>query len=251
MKSWYQTETKLQISSIKDHMETDPVIAEFLAKLDLLYDVPSSYLLPSDDMLKEEQMCFFYLDMEWIRCLQQGALSIGATSGAEKAWNKEAHQFYSSEIRRRSSNLRRKSLRLLEREETHSVRTGFFLRSEAVRCWPGIEVTCWSDKNQREKDTQLEILRLEKIAGDTLLCIASGEIKLVELSQPFEGIYMEAKKKEIDILFRENSDGVLDIRSIANGFFKENQKKPEEFGALFLHKQKRYRFTPDTGGTEK
>ena len=67
MKSWYQTETKLQISSIKDHMETDPVIAEFLAKLDLLYDVPSSYLLPSDDMLNEEQMCFFYLDMEWIR----------------------------------------------------------------------------------------------------------------------------------------------------------------------------------------
>jgi hypothetical protein len=44
-------------------------------------------------------------------------------------------------------------------------------------------------------------------------------------------------------VFRE--DGVLDIRSMAQSLSEKGKASPEEFGALFLHKQKKYLFVPD------
>ena len=90
MKSWYQKDKTFEIGSADSFMETDPDIVQFLAELDLLYHVPCSYLLPDEGMLKDEQICFFYLDSEWLRCMRQGALSIGTGDDAERAWNRQA-----------------------------------------------------------------------------------------------------------------------------------------------------------------
>lgn len=247
MRSWYQKEKKTHTRNMCEHMETDPDIVDFLAELELLHHVPFVYLLPADEMLKEEQMCFFYLDAEWIRCMQQGALSIGCASTIEKTWSQEAHSFYKSAVKSQSCNLRGKIFGLSGQDVKDSVRSGFLLRSEAVRCWPGIEVECWDKEKERTDETRLSILRLERIAGDTLLCIAEGTIRCVELSQPPEGIYLEAKNKEeagTDVIFRNEGEGVLDIKAMVQSLSKTKKATPEEFGSLFLHKQTKYIFTP-------
>lgn len=247
MRSWYQKERKMQAGNVSEQMETDSDLVDFLAELELLHHVPFPYLLPADEMLKEEQMCFFYLDAEWIRCMQQGALSIGGVSRAEREWNQKAYSFYESAVKEQSCNLRGKLFGLAGQSAGDSVRTGFWLRSEAVRCWPGIEVECWDQEEERTEESKLSILRLEKIADDTLLCIADGIIRSVELSQPPEGIYLEAKNKEdagTKILFREESEGVLAVKAMAEALSKTKKATPEEFGALLLHKQMKYIFTP-------
>lgn len=251
MKSWYQKEQKTQIKNVREYMDTDSDILDFLAELEILYHVPYAYLLPKDDLLLEEQIGFFYLDSEWIRCMQQGALSIGCASEVEKRWSKEAGRFYRTAVKARSGHLREKMFGLPEKDEKTFVRSGFLLRSEAVRCWPGIEVKCWEDEKVRTEDTRLSILRLEKIAKDTLLCIVSGDIKAVELSQPPEGIYMEAKNKKetgMDIIFRKEAKGVLDIKAMTEALARTKNVTPEEFGAVFLHKQTKYIFTPKYKG---
>lgn len=244
MKSWYQKDKTFEIGSADSFMETDPDIVQFLAELDLLYHVPCSYLLPDEGMLKDEQICFFYLDSEWLRCMRQGALSIGTGDDAERSWNRQAAAYYETAVKKQAFKVRNVGGLQTERDYP-GVRSGFFLRSEAVRCWPGIEVICWEDENVRTEESRLPILRLEKMSGDTLLCIADGEIKAAELSRPPEGIYMEAKKEETaeKIVFRE--DGVLDVRSMAQALSEKGKASPEEFGALFLHKQKKYLFVPD------
>lgn len=247
MRSWYQKEKKIQADNMNEQMEIDSDIVDFLAELELLHHVPFPYLLPADDMLKEEQMCFFYLDAEWIRCIKQGALSIGCVSRAERAWNQKACSFYESAIKDQSCNLRGKIFGLSGQSARNSVRTGFLLRSGAVRCWPGIEVECWDQKERKTEGSKLSILRLERIADDTLLCIVDGIIRSVELSQPPEGIYLEAKNKDesgTEIIFRKESEGVLDIKTMAETLSKTRKATPEEFGALFLHKQIKYIFTP-------
>lgn len=227
MKSWYQKEKGFQTENLFDYMEAEPDVAQFLEELSLLYHVPYCYLLPADEMLKEEQMCFFYLDPEWVKCLRLGALSIGAESETEKMWSRNAELMCPE----------------------FQVRSGFFLRSEAVRRWPGMEVACWSDENVRTAETRLAVLRLERIAGDTLLCIVQGDVKAVQISQPPEGIYMEAKNKSGDegakVRFRPGGDGVVDIRAMAAAMAPGGKDTPEDFGALFLHKQDRYLFVPD------
>lgn len=252
MESWYRKDKTFKLGSTDRFMETNPEIVRFLAELELLYHVPFPYLLPDDGMLKEEQMCFFYLDQQWIQCMRQGALSIGAESDIEKSWANYAGRFFENAVKSQTFTLRRKSVQKQpEGMCEKGVRSGFLLRSEAVRCWPGMEVRCWEDENARTQDNALSILRLERIAGDVLLCIAEGDIKAVELSQPPEGIYMEANEEtKVKISFRQGEDGVLDIRSMADVLAETEEASPEKFGALFLHKQKKYLFIPDRGQGE-
>lgn len=247
MKSWYQKNPLKQEIEIEEFVSSDSEIEEFLAQMQLLELVPFPYLLPEPEVLGLEQMCFFYLDEKWIYHMIQGALSIGSVSALEQMCDRVIHQKRFWESRRRAGNLRRGFFGLPQRKDAQeSVRTGFLLRSEAVRCWPGIEVKCSSTSFAGEAEQELEILRLDRISNDTLICIAAGEIGAVELAQPEEGIYFEVPE-EIGRLRnnqgRAGKDGVLDIETMTASYSKE-QVVPEYFAAQMLHKQKRYTFTP-------
>ncbi|MBK7954123.1 MAG: hypothetical protein IPK02_09280 [Candidatus Accumulibacter sp.] len=52
-------------------------VCQWLARLMLLYRVPFTYLLADERMLPPDSMRFFYLDPGWLKCLLEGACSVG------------------------------------------------------------------------------------------------------------------------------------------------------------------------------
>jgi hypothetical protein len=52
-------------------------LADWLANLALLHQIPVSYLIPSEEMLPTESIRFFTIDKHWLEALLYGACSIG------------------------------------------------------------------------------------------------------------------------------------------------------------------------------
>jgi hypothetical protein len=77
-------------NSLEKSFESDPdpnpplAVRQWLAKRLLLYGVPFLYLVPDELMLPEGSMRFFSLDPGWIKCLLEGACSVGRSSTREK-----------------------------------------------------------------------------------------------------------------------------------------------------------------------
>jgi hypothetical protein len=61
-------------------------LSKWLGRLRLLKGVPFNYLVPDERMLPPESIRFFYLDMNWVDSLLDGAFSIGRNlTRSEKA----------------------------------------------------------------------------------------------------------------------------------------------------------------------
>ncbi len=60
-------------------------VCQWLARRLLLYGVPFSYLVPDERMLPPDSMRFFSLDPGWVKCLLEGACSVGRGSVREQA----------------------------------------------------------------------------------------------------------------------------------------------------------------------
>ncbi|MBK7676727.1 MAG: hypothetical protein IPJ27_19270 [Candidatus Accumulibacter sp.] len=52
-------------------------VCQWLARLVLLYRVPFTYLVADERMLPPDSMRFFFLDPGWLKCLLEGACSVG------------------------------------------------------------------------------------------------------------------------------------------------------------------------------
>jgi hypothetical protein len=52
-------------------------VCQWLARLVLLYRVPFTYLVADERMLPPDSLRFFYLDPGWLKCLLEGACSVG------------------------------------------------------------------------------------------------------------------------------------------------------------------------------
>ena len=59
-------------------------VCQWLARLVLLYRVPFTYLVADERMLPPESMRFFYLDPGWLKCLLEGACSIGRSGAGDE-----------------------------------------------------------------------------------------------------------------------------------------------------------------------
>lgn len=244
MKSWVAKSKNMQkvnTEEIEEMAIQDSEIVEFLAGMQLLEPVPAVYLLPNPDILKPEQMCFFYLDENWISYMIQGALHIGSVSRQEQMCSRAMYKKMHRAGWNRAGTVRSRRLGLVRQNQPEeTVRTGFLLRAEAVRCWPGIEVRCRSGSQKENNQKELDILRLDRLSEDTLICIAAGEISTVELAQPEEGIWFEVEKnreRQRKNQGEAGKEGVLDIEAMI-------QATPEYFAEQMLHRQKRYTFTP-------
>ena len=141
------------------------VVEERLKELELLRGVPFNYLVPDERMLPSESIRFFYLDWFWIKCLQDGALSIGSeTNPCQK-----------------------------------KVITGFLLRSEVVAGWPDLDFlasNCPLPDSQKPLLAQvagLNRLRMERISENVLLCLFEGEVHTVEAYLKTEALHFGLK----------------------------------------------------------
>jgi hypothetical protein len=189
---------------------------------------------------------FFWLDKEWIECLMDGALSIGNDDERSLILTKAMSGNYVAEVYLRNKTDRLKKQlsnaytpeefetefdkrrqRYLNNGKPEPTRaqnnwcyTGFLMRSELISAWPGIEVLA---KGKDPNDTKipdnpervLQLVRMERIAADTLFCICEGIISQVEIKQPHEVLHFGLTMSNKDVTDPERSAGVIDISKLS------------------------------------
>jgi hypothetical protein len=176
--------------------EAEPLpddLANWFRDLSLLRGVPFNYLVPDERMLPPEAVRFFWLDHAWVDCLLDGAFSIGRVTSAAHAQD-QAH-----EVSPASS--------------PHSRVSGFLLRSGVVSGWPALLVDAYDGETNGEK---LELLRMDRLSDNVLLCLFAGEAKAVEIHQRPETLHF----------------GLDETTSVPPGYFKKLRDSQGVEGAL-------------------
>jgi hypothetical protein len=138
------------------------VISKFTEQLRALRGVPFNYLVPDVKMLPRESLRFFHIDPNWITALIDGAFNIGDLI--------------------RTDEVRRSSLKSAVTNAAPQY-SGFLLRSRLLRTWPGLEARMFSG------DTQLDIVRYERLSEEVILCIVAGNMDKLELREPPEALH--------------------------------------------------------------
>ena len=173
-------------------------IRQFLGRLFLLHGVPARYLVPHSRMLPPEALRIFYLDTSWVGALIDGALSIGRVSRSTVFLDKAmAGNFLADAFPDGLGNVDPDTLPKgtatfgdaskkgdASKREVVGHLTGFLLRSALVSGWRGMEIVA------SDAQGPLIPLRLQRIAGDTLLAIYAGQIKRLVIGQPPQGVHL-------------------------------------------------------------
>ena len=177
-------------SALELRMMPSSSVGNWLGDLRLLVGVPFTNLVANHRMLPQESIRFFYVDDNWLDALQDGATSIGLHSTRDVAHQTNLRDVLSREAEISAGQQRRRRRRkpLAESVTLGTIRTGFLLRSAVVAGWPGLEVRGFAD---REGKQGIDLLRLERLAPDVMLCIFSGERGVparIDIDEPGEGL---------------------------------------------------------------
>jgi hypothetical protein len=175
-------------------------LANWLNRLMLLQGVPIHYLVPDEGMLPPESIRFFYVDMNWVSALIDGAFSIGrnltpAGDSVSQHVDRAVEPIVRPQLNRDAGAIRAKAFGLDAPPVTMQVVSGFLLRSKLVQNYPGIGVNAYpqghtpSDKGQ--ETIILNLLRLEQLGptSDTLICLVDGDVWQVDVHQPPEQLH--------------------------------------------------------------
>lgn len=187
-------------------------LIEWLAQLGLMYGLPFNNLvvdekLLSHDLGKEDVptedrrlretnvMRFFYIDMEWIDSLIDGALSIGTHNSKDFKLQQAVHKAFRPHIEDAmlAHRVKLKGQSVIEDALPQKMGTlsGFIMRSPIIAQWPGIEIRAYEHESPDINDDSqmLHVLRMERLSIDTMLMIFKGVPKSVLIKEPAEGVY--------------------------------------------------------------
>ena len=170
---------------------------DWLSRLRLLQGVPFNYLVPDERMLPPESIRFFYVDMNWVDALIDGAFSIGrnlTTEENEPTRNQDAAVMptMQPQVALQATTLRAKNLGVEPPQATLQadlqVVSGFLLRSTIVSAYRGIGVEAYSDSTAKNP---LEILRMEPLGdhSNTLLCLVKGDAIRIDIHEAPEHLH--------------------------------------------------------------
>jgi hypothetical protein len=149
--------------------EAEPLpneVAAWFRDLSLLRGAPFNYLVPDERMLPPESIRFFWLDTAWVDCLLDGAFSVGRVTGADHAQDR-AHEVSPA-------------------SRSHDRVSGFLVRSDVISGWPALLVDAYDDETTGNK---LDLLRMDRLSENVLLCMFEGEAKVIEIHQQPEALH--------------------------------------------------------------
>lgn len=176
--------------------ETPAYIAERLAELRLLHDVPFQYVVPDSALAPPESIRFFHLDEGWTDALAEGALSVDGTDDEPASGGRALERSRRARDRAVAGVRARRRGRPADVRETGSI-TGFLLRSSAVARWPGMQVRAYAgsippdvDPDEAPDGVRLGLLRLEQVAPSALLALFDGVPTLVVVEEPPGGVVL-------------------------------------------------------------
>jgi len=189
-----------------------------------LRGVPFEYLVPDERLLPSESLRFFRVDARWVKCLVDGAYSIGRVTEGDRR----------REMRRSGDSPVGGADRLI---------TGFLLRSSVVSGWPDLLVDGYSHvvkhrDFQRSEDIRLDLARMDRLSPNVLLCLFHGEVKAVDIHLKPEAMRFgldaptgtppkfhktlrdkatgeESQGRTIDVPWKDEGKGVINIGQIA------------------------------------
>jgi hypothetical protein len=197
-------------------------VCKWLARLILVYRVPFPYLVPDERMLPPDSMRFFYLDPGWLKCLLEGACSVGRTSSRDELVDEYLRDKFlnfaleeSLQVRTRTPEKSSGAADTIAVTKKPSAfpdwpLTGFLIRSPVVEGWQGLEMRAWNEwkddwedggnkteaqrklANEEKERKRLMPLRIDRLAPDIMLCIFNGKVKRIEIKQPPEGMHFGA-----------------------------------------------------------
>lgn len=193
------------LASATESMPLPESLAKWLGRLKLLYGVPFQYLVPDEAMLPPESVRFFYLDMNWVDALIDGAFSIGRnltnnTVAASMNLDAVAMAPAKPKVNRHLCSIRAKYLGTEPSTESLQVVSGFLLRSSIVTDYKGIGANVYPlGHTPKDADIQLlTILRFEPLGdqSDTLLCLVDGDAYRIDIHEAPEHLHYGIDKYE-------------------------------------------------------
>ncbi|WP_182880039.1 hypothetical protein [Microbispora sp. H10949] len=132
-----------------------PAVVGWLADLAKLTRVPFTYLIPDERLLPPESIRFVDVDAEWVRCLVDGAYSIGRITRAD------AERDAASELPAETPR-----------------RTGALIRSSVVSGYPGLLIDGYDAHG-----AALTVARRETLSPNVLLVLFEGVLARLDLHQ--------------------------------------------------------------------
>ena len=209
--SLQNVETHLPVYN-QPNTELPESIYNWFEDLNLLKGVPFNYLVPDELMLPVESIRFFYLDSLWIECLLDGAFSIGRVTTSDHKHDQE-----------NKTNLA---------VNNYPIVTGFLLRSDVVSGWPGLLVDGYNEvvNNDQpvDEDKKIELLRMERLSANVLICLFKGEIKTVDIHQKPETLHFGLDWDDENKTFYKklkNLDGQEINKKVDNIPWKDSEKR--------------------------
>ncbi|HEX8174270.1 MAG TPA: hypothetical protein VF543_04015 [Pyrinomonadaceae bacterium] len=215
-------------------------VAAWLAELRLLYGVPFVNLVPDVRMLPKESLRFFFVDPNYIEALVAGALSIGIQSSRDLLSQSLIYPSLRAASERgsllvrgnRTGRTTQAASLQADSTTTQAGTAGFLLRSAVVAGWPGLEVRAYSDS---AGTTQLDLIRMDRLAPDLLLCLFPDTTARIEISEPKESLAF-GHEDEFDVDMRWVTDAPPNqpIGSVIpnqnrlkiNGYFRSQDPAP-------------------------
>lgn len=176
---------------LKEEVKDDLIpVVQWLARLQLLYDVSFSHLVPDQLSLPVESMRFFYVDQNWLDCLVDGAISIGVQSSKDSFFNSVMRGVINDAVTAETKAIRDKLLGTAtgdsEPDSTKEALTGILIRSAVVSGWPGLVVKGY--KGDYETGTKIKMLRMDKLSPNVLLCMFLDIPDTIILAEPQQGL---------------------------------------------------------------
>ena len=215
------------------------------------YLVPDEKLLPKFGILNGQQeevgsLRFFWIDPAWIESLLDGALSVGPEGERQlllskaMAGNYMAEAFQKELIERFKKQLsgsytpeafkaemikrmRDKGVPVTDDFNTIAAPppsltqnnwrlTGFLLRSSLIAGWRGLEIEVRGKDLVDDADTRIiQLVRMERIAPDTLLCLCEGIVTEVTIIQPPENLHFGLTGNADTLRFTKKFTGVSGV----------------------------------------
>lgn len=176
-------------------------IDDWLAQLYLLIGVPFENLVPHAALLPAESVRFFYLDANWQTALVEGALSIGIGSSRDQVYQDMMKALIWDATLAAAEQVREALLSAPPPAGStpaldQQMLAGMLLRSALVSGWPGLEINAYMSYTtsgspataQPDLATQINLLRMERLSSDVLLCLWPAVPAVVTIDEPREGI---------------------------------------------------------------
>ena len=207
-------EFERRLTGEKREIPTD--IKEWLGHLLLLYGIPFHYLVPEESMLPPESIRFFYLDPGWMKCLLEGACSVGRSSSVDELFDQRLRNNFLDEAAEKA-----KEVREGRKGTLNWPLAGFLMRSRVVAGWQGLEMTASGvDRNGSPLDP-IEPLRIDRLSPDIMLCLFNGKVTRIEIKQPPEGMHFGASSAGGNVYRKLSLRRLFPAVSAGDQIFKE------------------------------